>query len=137
MKPRKAIKLIQHLESTTEFSPSTDQVEHLFSEQEEPNDHTVFTLPNSSDSDNLDFEPIYTVQPSSILIHDPTIPIPSVKIQIIPSKYHKAITTIGFLDTGSQQSVINPDILPSECWKNILKHLMERSLQLHWLLNIQ
>ncbi|KAH9668417.1 hypothetical protein KPL70_021412 [Citrus sinensis] len=103
VKPHKAIKLIQHLESTTEFFPTTDQVEHLFSEQEEPNDDTVFALPvNSSDSDSSDFEPIYTVQHSSILIHDHTIPIPSVKIQIIHSRYHKPITAIGFLDTGSQ-----------------------------------
>ncbi|KAH9763304.1 hypothetical protein KPL70_001120 [Citrus sinensis] len=97
--------LIQHLESTTEFSPTTDQVEYLFSEQEEPNDDTIFALPaESSDSDNSDFEPIYTVQPSSILIHDRSIPIPSVKIQIIPSKYHKPITAIGFIDIGAQRS---------------------------------
>ena len=123
MKPQKAIKLIQHLESTTEFSSSKDQVEHLFSEQEEPNDRTVFTLPiNSSDSNNLDFEPIYTVQPPSILIHDPVILIPSVKIQIISSKYHKPITAIGFLDTGFQRSMINPAILPPECWKTQEEH---------------
>ena len=73
--------LIQHLESTTEFSPTTEQVEHLFSEQEEPNDDTIFALlAESSDSDSSDFEPIYTVQPSFILIHDRTIPIPFVKI---------------------------------------------------------
>ncbi|KAH9801842.1 hypothetical protein KPL71_001175 [Citrus sinensis] len=51
-----------------------------------------------------DFEPIYTVQPSSILIHDRSITIPSVKIQIIPSKYHKPITAIGFIDIGAQRS---------------------------------
>ena len=80
--------LIQHLESTTEFSPTTDQVEPLFSEQEESNDDIVFALlVDSSDSDSFDFEPIYTVQPSSILIHDYTISIPSVKIQIIPNWY--------------------------------------------------
>ena len=91
-------------------------IQHLFSEQEKPNDRTVFALPiNSSDSDNSDFEPIYTVQPPSILIHDPAILIPSVKIQIIPSKYHKPITAIGFLDTGSQRSMINPAIIPPKC----------------------
>ncbi|KAK9232907.1 hypothetical protein WN943_023155 [Citrus x changshan-huyou] len=102
VKPQKAIKLIQHLKSTTDFSPTTDQVEHLFSEQEEPNEDTVFALPaKSSDSDSSDFEPIYTVQSSSIFIHDRTIPIPSIKIQIIPSKYHKPIIAISFLDTGA------------------------------------
>ncbi|KAK9232920.1 hypothetical protein WN943_023168 [Citrus x changshan-huyou] len=123
VKPHKAIKLIQHLESTTEFSPTTDQVEHLFSEQEEPNDDTIFALPAySSDSDSFDFEPIYIVQPSSILIHDRTIPIPSVKIQIIPSRYHKPITAIGFLDTGAQRSMLDPAILPTEYWKTQEEH---------------
>ena len=90
----------------------------MFSEQEEPNNDTVFALPaESSDSDSSDFEPIYTVQPSSILIHDRTIPIPSVKIQIIPSKYHKPIIAIGFIDTGAQRSMLDPVILPIEYWK--------------------
>ncbi|KAH9763309.1 hypothetical protein KPL70_001121 [Citrus sinensis] len=119
VKPHKAIKLIQHLDSTTEFSPTTDQVEHLFSEQEEPNDDTIFPLPvESSDSDSSDFEPIYTVQPSSILIHDRSIPIPSVKIQIIPSKYHKPITAIGFIDIGAQRNASDESwgaILLEEC----------------------
>ena len=111
----KAIKLIQHQESTTKFSPTTDQVEHLFSEQEDPNDDTVFALlVKSSDSDSSDFEPIYTVQPFSIFIHDRLIPIPSVKIQIIPSKYHKPITAIGFIDIGAQRSMLDPAILPIE-----------------------
>ncbi|KAH9724605.1 hypothetical protein KPL70_007548 [Citrus sinensis] len=99
------MKKITKLVNLLKFSLTTDQVEHLFSEQEEPNNDTVFALPvESSDSDSSDFEPVYTVQPSSILIHDHTIPIPFVKIQIVPSRYHKPITTIGFLDTGAQRS---------------------------------
>ena len=69
-----------------------------------------------------DFEPVYTVQPSSILIDDHTIPIPSVKIQIVPSRYHKPITSIGFLDTGAQRSMLNPAILPTEYWKTQEEH---------------
>ncbi|KAH9792603.1 hypothetical protein KPL71_004191 [Citrus sinensis] len=108
---------------TDKENHETDQVEHLFSEQEEPNDDTVFALPaESSDSDNSDFEPVYTVQPSSILIHDHTIPIPFVKIQIVPSKYHKPITAISFLDTGAQRSMLNPAILPTEYWKTQEEH---------------
>ena len=95
----------------------------MFSEQEEPNDRTIFALPiNSNNSDNSDFEPIYTVQPPSILIHDLAILIPSVKIQIIPSKHHKPITAIGFLDTGSQRRMINHAIIPPECWKTQEEH---------------
>ena len=123
VKSHKAIKLIQHLESTTKFSPTTDQVEHFFFEQEEPNNDTIFTLPaDSSDSDSSDFEPIYTAQPSSILLNDRTIPIPSVKIQLIPSKYHKPITSIGFIDIGAQRSMLNPAILPTEYLRTQEEH---------------
>ena len=36
--------------------------------------------------------------------------------------YHKPITAIGFLDTGSYRSMINPNILPPECWKTQEEH---------------
>ena len=49
-------------------------------------------------------------------------PIPSVKIQIVPSRYHKPIIAIGFLDIGAQRSMFNPVILPPEYWKAQEEH---------------
>ncbi|KAH9697760.1 hypothetical protein KPL71_023744 [Citrus sinensis] len=52
-KREKSIRLVEHLQATTDYSPAKDELEFYFSEQDEPNDETVFALQNSSDSDNI------------------------------------------------------------------------------------
>ncbi|KAH9769355.1 hypothetical protein KPL71_011965 [Citrus sinensis] len=47
-----------------------------------------------------------------------TIPRPSLKMSILPSKFHKPVPVIGFIDTGVDTSMIDPSILPSDCWEN-------------------
>ncbi|KAH9671207.1 hypothetical protein KPL70_017272 [Citrus sinensis] len=52
-KREKSIRLVEHLQATTDYSPEKDELEFYFSEQDEPNNETVFALQNSSvDSDN-------------------------------------------------------------------------------------
>ncbi|KAH9716848.1 hypothetical protein KPL71_021595 [Citrus sinensis] len=51
-KREKSIRLVEHLQATTDYSPAKDELEFYFSEQDEPNDETVFALQSSSDSDN-------------------------------------------------------------------------------------
>ncbi|KAH9716958.1 hypothetical protein KPL71_021647 [Citrus sinensis] len=51
-KREKSIRLVEHLQATTDYSPAKDELEFYFSEQDEPNDETVFALQNSSDSDS-------------------------------------------------------------------------------------
>ncbi|KAH9765512.1 hypothetical protein KPL70_001895 [Citrus sinensis] len=51
-KREKSIRLVEHLQATTAYSPAKDELEFYFSEQDEPNDETVFALQNSSDSDS-------------------------------------------------------------------------------------
>ncbi|KAH9705019.1 hypothetical protein KPL70_011708 [Citrus sinensis] len=48
-KKDKAIRLLEHLQSTIDYSPNNDEIESYFLEQEEPTDETVFALQNSSD----------------------------------------------------------------------------------------
>ncbi|KAH9697718.1 hypothetical protein KPL71_023724 [Citrus sinensis] len=48
-KREKSIRLVEHLQATTDYSPEKDALEFYFSEQDEPNDETVFALQNSSD----------------------------------------------------------------------------------------
>ncbi|KAH9780724.1 hypothetical protein KPL71_008190 [Citrus sinensis] len=48
-KREKSIQLVEHLQATTDYSPEKDELEFYFSEQDEPNDETVFALQNSSD----------------------------------------------------------------------------------------
>ncbi|KAH9763336.1 hypothetical protein KPL70_001131 [Citrus sinensis] len=85
-----------------------------------PYDETVFTLENSSDnSENDEFQSIFHQQSLSL---NTTIPIPSIKLQILPSKIQRPIPVIGFLDTGAQKSMMNSDILPAQNWKPHTEH---------------
>ncbi|KAH9792729.1 hypothetical protein KPL71_004251 [Citrus sinensis] len=85
----------------------------------EPNDETVFALQNSSDSDSDQSQVIFHEQPLSL---DTTVPIPSIKLQILPSKFQSPIPAIGLIDTGAQRSMLNPHILPSEYWTQSEEH---------------
>ena len=76
----------------------------------------MFALQNSSDdSENDEFQIVFHQQLFSV---DTTIPIPSIKLHILPSKFQRPIPTIGLLDTRAQRSMINPDILPSQSWQH-------------------
>ncbi|KAH9734653.1 hypothetical protein KPL71_017444 [Citrus sinensis] len=97
-KREKSIRLVEHLQATTDYSPAKDELEFYFSEQDEPNDETVFALQNSSDSDNDQSQVIFHQQ---LLSLDTTVPIPSIKLQILPSKFQRPIPAIGLIDTGS------------------------------------
>ncbi|KAH9734715.1 hypothetical protein KPL71_017473 [Citrus sinensis] len=86
---------------------------------DEPNDETVFALQNSSDSDSDQSQVIFHQQ---LLSLDTTVPIPSIKLQILPSKFQRPIPAIGLIDTGAQRSMLNPHILPSEYWIQFEEH---------------
>ncbi|KAH9780637.1 hypothetical protein KPL71_008149 [Citrus sinensis] len=86
---------------------------------DEPNDETVFALQNSSDSDSDQSQVIFHQQSLSL---DTTVPIPSIKLQILPSKFQRPIPAIGLIDTGAQRSMLNPHILPSEYWTQSEEH---------------
>ncbi|KAH9697796.1 hypothetical protein KPL71_023760 [Citrus sinensis] len=53
---------------------------------------------------------------------NPSVPIPSIKLQILPSKFQRPIPAIGLIDTGAQRSMLNPHILPSEYWTQFEEH---------------
>ncbi|KAH9684900.1 hypothetical protein KPL70_013722 [Citrus sinensis] len=86
---------------------------------DEPNDETVFALQNSSDSDSDQSQVIFHQQ---LLSLDTTVPIPSIKIQILPSKFQRPVPAIGLIDTGAQRTMLNPHILPSEYWTKSEEH---------------
>ncbi|KAH9649380.1 hypothetical protein KPL70_025958 [Citrus sinensis] len=81
---------------------------------DEPNDETVFALQNSSDDSDSDQSQVIFHQ--QLLSLDTTIPIPSIKLQILPSKFQRPIPVIGLIDTGAQRSTLNPHILPPDHW---------------------
>ncbi|KAH9780651.1 hypothetical protein KPL71_008159 [Citrus sinensis] len=118
-KREKSVRLVEHLQATTDYSPAKDELEFYFSEQDEPNDETVFALQNSSDSDSDQSQVIFHQQSLSL---DTTVPIPSIKLQILPSKFQRPIPAIGLIDTGAQRSMLKPHILPSEYWTQSEEH---------------
>ncbi|KAK9174634.1 hypothetical protein WN944_029671 [Citrus x changshan-huyou] len=118
-KREKFILLVEHLQATTDYSPAKDELEFYFSEQDEPNDETVIALQNSSDSDSDQSQVIFHQQ---LLSLDTTVPIPSIKLQILPSKFQRPIPAIGLIDIGAQRSMLNPHILPSEYWTQFEEH---------------
>ncbi|KAH9752180.1 hypothetical protein KPL71_014599 [Citrus sinensis] len=118
-KREKSIRLVEHLQATTDYSLAKDELEFYFSEQDEPNDETVFALQNSFDSDSDQSQVIFHQQ---LLSLDTTVPIPSIKLQILPSKFQRPIPAIGLIDTGAQRSMLNPHILPSEYWTQSEEH---------------
>ncbi|KAH9697730.1 hypothetical protein KPL71_023729 [Citrus sinensis] len=118
-KREKSIRLVEHLQATTDYSPAKDELEFYFSEQDEPNEETVFALQNSSDSDSDQSQVIFHQQSLSL---DTTVPIPSIKLQILPSIFQRPIPAIGLIDTGAQRSMLNPHILPSEYWTQSEEH---------------
>ncbi|KAH9668333.1 hypothetical protein KPL70_021375 [Citrus sinensis] len=118
-KKEKSSRLIKHLQMITEYSPEQEEVEFYFSEQEEPTDETVFALENASDeSDGDEFQNIFHQQSLSL---DTTIPIPSIKLQILPSKFQRPISVIALIDIGAQRSMF-PDLLPTQYWNQHTEH---------------
>ncbi|KAH9704988.1 hypothetical protein KPL70_011694 [Citrus sinensis] len=103
--------LIQHLQHSSLLSENED-VESNFSEQSKQDDQTGFIIKESSDSEDISV--ISTVQNVN---HVSTIPRPSLKMSILPSKFHKPIPVIGFIDTGADTSMIDPSVLPSDHWE--------------------
>ena len=119
-KKEKAIRLVKHLQAVIEYSVEREEVESYFLEKEDPTDETMFALENSSDdSENNEFQSIFHQQSLSL---NTTITIPSIKLQILPSKFQRPIPVIGFLDTGAQKSMMNSDILPAQNWKPHTEH---------------
>ncbi|KAH9686154.1 hypothetical protein KPL70_014259 [Citrus sinensis] len=110
-KPAKAVRLIQHLQHFSLLSEN-DDVKSNFSVQSTQDDQTAFLIAESSDSEDISV--ISTVQTVN---HVSTIPRPSLKMSILPSKFHKHIPVIGFIDIGADTSMIDPSVLPSDSWE--------------------
>ncbi|KAH9649366.1 hypothetical protein KPL70_025951 [Citrus sinensis] len=88
--------------------------------KDEPNDETMFALQNSSDDSDSDQSQIIFQQ--QLLSLDTTVPIPSIKLQILPSKFQRPIPVIGLIDIGAQRSMLNPHLLPPAYWTDYEEH---------------
>ena len=80
----------------------------------------MFALQQSSDDSDSDQSQVIFHQ--QLLSLDTTVPIPSIKLQILPSKFQRPIPAIGLIDTGAQRSMLNPHILPPDYWTQSEEH---------------
>ena len=104
----------------------------MYEEQEVPDSFTVFGIQGSDtdssdeisdDDDDGEVEHftvlnIQEIKPKINVMNPDYPPFPTVKVHILPSKYHVPIRIIAFIDTGAQRSMMNPAILPSQYWVN-------------------
>ncbi|KAH9734764.1 hypothetical protein KPL71_017492 [Citrus sinensis] len=102
---------IQFMESP--IGTALNIIHEQFIEQSAQDDQTAFLIVESSDSEDISV--ISTVQTVN---HVSTIPRPSLKMSILPSKFHKPVPVIGFIDTGADTSMIDPSVLPLDCWEH-------------------
>ncbi|KAH9734733.1 hypothetical protein KPL71_017477 [Citrus sinensis] len=80
----------------------------------EPFRSALFALENSSEElDTDEFQNIFHQQSLSL---NTTIPIPSIRLQILPSKFQRPISVIALIGTSAQRIMLNPDLLPAQYW---------------------
>ena len=111
-KSAKAVHLIQHLQYSSLLSENED-VESNFLEQSEQDYHIAFIIVESSDFEDISV--IFIVQNVN---HVSSIPRPSLKMSVLPYKFHKPVPVIEFIDTGADTSMIKPSVLPSDYWES-------------------
>ncbi|KAL4281917.1 hypothetical protein GQ457_03G000800 [Hibiscus cannabinus] len=122
-KNRQGAKMIQMIQQKTGIQiDEEDDVESIFSIDDEPNDNSLFaiqSLEDSKEDTDSSTEEIYMLQGqiSSSTTIASLVPAPHVPISIYLDKYDKATDVIAFIDTGAAKTIMNPDILPSHWWK--------------------
>ncbi|KAK9032330.1 hypothetical protein V6N11_056601 [Hibiscus sabdariffa] len=123
-KNKQGAKMIQMIQQKTGIPiHEEDDVESIFSIDDEPNDNSLFaiqSLEENKDPDSeLCSEEIYMFQGqiSSSAVVASITPTPHVPVSIYLDKYSKAIDVIAFIDTGDAKTIMNPDILPGKWWK--------------------
>ena len=95
-------------------------VESIFSEWSEKNDHTSFILADSTDSEPNEIYVISAIQEINHI--RPKLTRPFVKNLVLPSKFHKSVSVIGFLNIGAQRSMLNFSILPPNYWESHIEY---------------
>ncbi|KAK9011314.1 hypothetical protein V6N11_044166 [Hibiscus sabdariffa] len=124
-KNKQGAKMIQMIQQKTGIEiQEEDDVESIFSIDDEPNDNSFFAIQSlegskeESDSE-LSSEEIYMLQgqistPTSIAS---TVSAPHVPVSIYLDKYDKPTDVISFIDTGAAKTIMNPDVVPANWWK--------------------
>ncbi|KAK8565042.1 hypothetical protein V6N12_058617 [Hibiscus sabdariffa] len=103
-------------------------MESIFSIKDEPSDQSLFAIQRLEDEQEdpttewSSEEGIYMLQSKISPTMASIVPIPHVQALIYLGKFEKPISIIAFIDTGATETIMNPDILPSEWWKPYVKY---------------
>ncbi|KAL5577277.1 hypothetical protein UlMin_018976 [Ulmus minor] len=109
----KTAKLITNIQESTGISLSDNDVESIFSVDEEITPETLCALQPYSDCSNSDDQESFYKMTAINSVQ----PVPIVKMQVIPSKYSLPIKVAAFFNTGASFTIMNPNILPKEFWR--------------------
>ncbi|PKI46081.1 hypothetical protein CRG98_033536 [Punica granatum] len=123
--PKQGVRLVQQLENAIEISLEKDDVESLFSLDEEARPSSLAALKVLTDSDSSfsrsNSDTCYMAAKDTEGINLVNS-VPHIPVSVYISKYAKPIKVIAFLDTGAAQTIMNLEVLPKECWKSHTKH---------------
>ena len=109
--------MISHIKEVIGISLSGNDVESIFSPDEEITPEIVRAIHPPSDSSdysnwtNQEDEAVELYKLSSI---NTVLPVPNLKVQVFPPKYSKPIKLATFFDIEASYMIMNPDVLPTE-----------------------
>ena len=114
-RPTKVVRLISHLQQSSMISDHED-IESLFTEQDDYDDFTASALDDSSESsDSNNVTIIHTVQQLSV---SQQAPIPSVKFTCyLLNLINQSLLLVSLIQV-LKEACFYPSILHSHCWKN-------------------
>ncbi|KAG8472716.1 hypothetical protein CXB51_034748 [Gossypium anomalum] len=114
-KKKKAKKVIQMICRSGIEMQEDDDIESVCSLDDSPTTETICAIPvYDSDTDHGE---IFMFQAQAQAQIGPPVLAPNIPVKVYTDKYSKPITVIAFVDTGSAESIMNPDILPEDWWK--------------------
>ncbi|KAK8562835.1 hypothetical protein V6N12_010901 [Hibiscus sabdariffa] len=97
-----------------------NDMESIFSIEDEPSGQSLFAIQRLEDEQEdpttewSSEEGIYMLQSKISPKMTSIVPIPHVQASIYLGKFEKPISIIAFIDTGAAETIMNPDVLPSE-----------------------
>ena len=109
-----------------------EDIKSWYNEQDQPDASIVFGLEYTDYDYNSEIDssgskehfPVMQAEEISKLLNPeinslaPALPLPSIEVHILSSKYDVPIKAIDFMDTGAQKTLMNPTILPSSTWES-------------------
>ncbi|KAG8493395.1 hypothetical protein CXB51_010802 [Gossypium anomalum] len=118
-KKKKAKKVIQMICHSGIKMQEDDDIESVCSLDDSPSTETICAIPvyDSDESQHSDYGEIFMFQAQAQAQIGPPVLAPNIPVKVYTDKYSKPITVIAFVDTGSAESIMNPDILPEDWWK--------------------